>query len=1072
MPAVVLRADERFTIAEVNGFFLKNAQRSREDLLGRGLFEIFPGDGVPAMTESFNRVIRNKVAERLPHYRSDIPGSGGRGSVKRYWSPHNIPIPDDSGEVRYILHAVTDMTAEVELGEVHQKNKQEYQSLFEQHPDVVFSLDLDGYFTQVNQAAVQLSERTEAELLSMHFSELSLVGDAARLESYFRQCCAGAAFNVEVPAISKSGKRHELDISIMPLMINGRVQGIYGIAKDETERHRFQKERQLITQISQIFNRSGDLSACLSGVLEAFCEFTGTRVGEAWIGSIDQTEVIRVASVRRGRDIRLDGKVWFNEPHGLVGNAWHRRKTVEMHDLRNNSEFGRPAFAGENGLEAGMAVPVISNDQVVAVIAFYSEAPGSIPVDWMTEGVVGHLAGEIRRKKAEQELNQFFNLSPDMLAIVGFDGYFKKVNAMFTQLLGYSEEELTAKPFYEFIHPDDRAGSEAALKGLKSSLLLQPYENRYITKTGQTRWISWAANISRDDRLFYAVAREITEKKELEKAIQSEQLRFSRMFNEAPVSMCILKGPDHVYTHVNAAFYAFTGKSGIEGKSVLEAFPEVENQGIPEWMNHVYRTGETFTSADTPLELMRDGKLEPCYLTFMYQPYKNSDGEVEGIFYFGIDVTEQVLARKRLEESERRYVDLIENLPVAVYTTDAEGNMLLYNRAAVELWGSRPEIGNQSHLESIQIFSTEGEPLPHHQRPLASALINGKPAWNPEVVLKRTDGELRNVLACPSPVFDAAGTLYGGINVLIDITERKQAEEEIQRLSLIARNTDNAVIITDLDGRIEWVNDAFTKMTEFPFREAAGRAEASLLYGEHTDPSVSARIADMNRQGKVFQCEILNYTRSGRPFWREVLHQPLFNRNGNVTNYMSISRDVTERKEAYQKLVQSRKEIQSFARQLNDVLEDERARIAREIHDEFGQQLAGLKMYLLSLRGYLADGGEAVLESTMSAADATIQSLRRFATELRPGILDTLGLVPSIEWLVEDFKAKSGISCRIRLKGETRRNIEKNISICCFRICQEALTNIIKHAGASRVTAELEVTADRLFMRIADNGRG
>lgn len=544
------------------------------------------------------------------------------------------------------------------------------------------------------------------------------------------------------------------------------------------------------------------------------------------------------------------------------------------------------------------------------------------------------------------------------------------------------------------------------------------------------------------------------------------------MFNEAPVSMCILKGGNHVYTHVNEAFYAFTGKSGIEGKSVLEAFPEVADQGIPEWMDHVYRTGETFTSVDTPVELMMDGRLRQCYLTFMYQPYKNNDGEVEGIFYFGINVTEQVEARKRLEESERRYLNLIQNLPVAVYTTDAEGRMLLYNKAAIELWGVAPELGQVFYSEAVQVFTPEGQALAPDKRPLAAALNHRKPVRNREIMIRKPDGTFRNVLASPSPLIDSEGRLYGGINVLIDITERKQAEEEIQRLSLIARNTDNSVIITDLQGRIEWVNDAFTRMTEFSFQEAVGQRVRALLDGELTDPSVSAQMEAGKYRARLYQYEIVNYTKSGRPLWVEVMHQPLFDGNGNLKHYMSIGRDVTERKEAYLKLVQSRMEIQSFARQLNDVLEDERARIAREIHDEFGQQLAGLKMFLLSLSGYLVEGGQAVLDSTMAAVDNTIQSLRKFATELRPGILDTLGLIPSVEWLLKDFESRYGIICEMKLNGEASRKLDKNISICCFRICQEALTNIIRHARATLVTAELDISEERLFLRISDNGKG
>lgn len=444
IPAVVVAPDPAFTIAEVNALFLKNSGRSRDELAGKGLFAMFSGQGndfldagIQTFTQSFNTVIRTGKPDRMAVYRYDLPGPAG-ATEERYWRPENIPILDSAGKVRFILHAVTDITAEVKLHEVHRKNRMEYESLFEQHPDMVFSLDLDGYFTRVNQAAVQLSGRSEGELLSMHFTELSLPEEAGRLETYFSECCAGAAFNVEVPAVGADGKRHELHISIMPLVIDGQVQGVYGIAKDETEKYRFQQERQLISRISQIFNCGEELSGCLSEVLKALCEYTGAKAAEAWIGNIDHTEIIRAAGVGPAGELRHGGKVSFNQADGLIGRAWYAKAVVQMVDLPNNPDYIRLSHARDHQLLSGVAVPIVSGDQVVAVLAFFSDQPIPIPGDRVPAGLLDHLAGEIRRKKAEQELNRFFNLSPDMLAIVGFDGYFKKTNAMFTQLLGYT----------------------------------------------------------------------------------------------------------------------------------------------------------------------------------------------------------------------------------------------------------------------------------------------------------------------------------------------------------------------------------------------------------------------------------------------------------------------------------------------------------------------------------------------------------------------------------------------------------------------------------------------------------
>ncbi len=192
----------------------------------------------------------------------------------------------------------------------------------------------------------------------------------------------------------------------------------------------------------------------------------------------------------------------------------------------------------------------------------------------------------------------------------------------------------------------------------------------------------------------------------------------------------------------------------------------------------------------------------------------------------------------------------------------------------------------------------------------------------------------------------------------------------------------------------------------------------------------------------------------------------------SLINAIKIRKIELQKKEVYEKLVKSEMQVRNFAKHLNQVLEDERAGIAREIHDELGQQLAGIKIGLsmfLKLDGQMPLEGK--VNGMMKDVDTTIQSLRKIATQLRPGILDTLGLIPSIVWLGSEFEKKTKISCTQSLHV-TEQKFEKNISTCFFRICQEALTNISKHAGASEVTIRVDQSENELALKISDNGKG
>jgi len=192
----------------------------------------------------------------------------------------------------------------------------------------------------------------------------------------------------------------------------------------------------------------------------------------------------------------------------------------------------------------------------------------------------------------------------------------------------------------------------------------------------------------------------------------------------------------------------------------------------------------------------------------------------------------------------------------------------------------------------------------------------------------------------------------------------------------------------------------------------------------------------------------------------------------SLTLYKTIIYSL-ERRKIVSTLEESEKRIRSFARQLSEVVEEERARIAREIHDEFGQQLSGIKMSLSALKkGAGTQAGiEPIIETIVNEVNHSIQSLRQISNELRPALLDKLGLLAAIEWLVTEFQKKTGIDSHFS-GSSGQRAISKDVEINIFRICQEALTNITKHACATLVNVTISGNEDMLNVRITDNGKG
>ena len=225
------------------------------------------------------------------------------------------------------------------------------------------------------------------------------------------------------------------------------------------------------------------------------------------------------------------------------------------------------------------------------------------------------------------------------------------------------------------------------------------------------------------------------------------------------------------------------------------------------------------------------------------------------------------------------------------------------------------------------------------------------------------------------------------------------------------------------------------------------------------------RAAQRNCRG-----EIRLQSRKGVPLSVHLSLNPL--RLDSTRAVCLIASDLSEMKRAEQELRASSEQLRNLAAHLLSVREEERTRISREVHDELGQSLTAVKMDLAWLAGRLPRSNGQMLKrirSTGQLADSIIQSIRRISTELRPAVLD-LGLAAAVEWQVQEFQARSGIQCKVRLL--TREVVASNASTAMFRIVQETLTNVARHAEATRAEVVLQKQRDRLVLLIRDNGRG
>jgi PAS domain S-box-containing protein len=299
----------------------------------------------------------------------------------------------------------------------------------------------------------------------------------------------------------------------------------------------------------------------------------------------------------------------------------------------------------------------------------------------------------------------------------------------------------------------------------------------------------------------------------------------------------------------------------------------------------------------------------------------------------------------------------------------------------------------------------------------------------------------------------------------------QKLQESEGRLRAILDTEPECVMVILPDGTLLEMNAAGLGMIEAEhLAEFKGQALLKLILPHHREVFGNLHQGVMHGESGTLEFEILGLKGTHR--WLETHAAPLRNQPGEVIALLGITRDITRRKRAEETLKKNSDQLRALSAHLQQVREEERTRIAREVHDELGQALTALKMDLVSL----TDAGDAqALKSkvrSMSALiDETVQTVRRIASDLRPGILDDLGIVAALQWQAQEFRKRSGLHCKMTCRSP-EIPLDKERATALFRVCQEALTNVARHARATEVEIRLGTKAKAVVLEVRDNGQG
>jgi PAS domain S-box-containing protein len=424
---------------------------------------------------------------------------------------------------------------------------------------------------------------------------------------------------------------------------------------------------------------------------------------------------------------------------------------------------------------------------------------------------------------------------------------------------------------------------------------------------------------------------------------------------------------------------------------------------------------------------------------------------------------------RSLRESEQRFRTMADTAPVLIWMSGTHKLCEFFNQGWLNFTGRTlsQELGNGwadgVHPDDVQ----------RCLRIYHSAFDLRQP-FEMEYRLRRYDRKYRWVLDKGVPRYAPSGDFVGYIGTAIDIDDRWTQEIALrnseQRYREVVESQTDLVCRYRPDTTLTFANEAFCHFLKKSREELIG---TSLLQWIPTDKFVHTRVVSSIPPPTpvTFECEVASF--DGDKRWQQWLVCPAFDSDGRVVEFQAIARDVTERRRAEDSLRATHRQLNDLAGQLIHAQEEERKRIARELHDDFNQQIAAHAIALFNLRIQLPRGAEFLQQQMTRLYNDAVRlgdQIRMIAHQLHSPTFKDVGLKPTLHSFCKEFSELTQLQVDLRVMGDT--NVPADVASCCYHVTQEALQNIHKHARATSVQVRVQLMTQRVVLLVADNGTG
>jgi len=665
-------------------------------------------------------------------------------------------------------------------------------------------------------------------------------------------------------------------------------------------------------------------------------------------------------------------------------------------------------------------------------------------------------------RESEERFRALGEAAFEGIAFAG-EGDIIEVNGRIAELFGYSRRDMIGLQLTDVTAPRSHAllgRIQAIVRAMNADdpPLVKEFWGRRKDGTEFPAEVQIKAMPFRGRMARVVAIRDITEQHKAQAALRASEEKFAKAFWASPDPIDIATLHDGKFVEVNDAFLRLymRDRKEIIGRSGAE---------LDLWVDEGER--ETYWA------LLRErGRVDQyeCRLRNKAGEVRHSIVSAERLDLGGVPcvlaVTRDVTEQKRTLEALRFTQFAVDHAADAVYWIDRTGRVRYANDAASESLGySREE------LERLSVFDINADATRQMWPEFWESLVQNRTGMH--VTRHRARDGRTFPIELVANYVDVEGKEFAVVFAR-DITERVENERAIvaseEKFAKAFRSTPNAIgIARASDGRLIEVNDGFLQLWGYERHEVIGKTTVQLGVWLSAGDREHFR-QEMLRHGRVSGAVYRTRRRDGEERTLMLWSEPI-ELQGELC-FLSVGQDVTDRVRAQEALEGSRRDLRTLSRRLMEAQEAERARIARELHDEIGQALAAVKLNLQAIARLTKDEqiGTQVRDG-ISVVDETVDEVRNLSRDLRPSVLDDLGLAAALKWFTGRQAERAGVEITLNC-DQLRERPRREVETACYRITQEALTNVVRHAHATHVDVDVQVDEAALTLVVRDDGSG